>query len=353
MSNKPTKRQHRLRERTMTKSSNSGVNRVAVAAFVLVHLLGTQSAQSQEHASDAGSTAYESSTHVYKVADGHEIRADVYRPQGEDVKPALIWIHGGALIFGTREWLLPWQLQGYLDAGFVVVSIDYRLAPETKLPEIVEDLEDAYAWLRAHGPRLFKIDPDRVAVIGHSAGGYLTLIAGFRLIPRPKALVSFYGYGDVTGPWYSRPSAFYNETPAISREDALASVGDSVISRTPVEFSADGRPKFYFYCRQQGVWPREVTGHDPDEERAWFADYEPVRNVDVDYPATLLLHGKKDKDVPYEQSAMMAEALRRHEVPHELISNSEWGHVFDSSAEDEAVQEAFKRVLEFLKEHAE
>jgi Tol biopolymer transport system component len=105
-----------------------------------------------------------------------------------------------------------------------VVSIDYRLAPETKLPEIVEDVQDAFRWIRAHAPEL-SIDPARVAACGGSAGGYLTLMSGFCVKPRPKALVSFWGYGDIVGDWYSRPDPFYLKQPQVSREDALAAVG--------------------------------------------------------------------------------------------------------------------------------
>ena len=161
---------------------------------------------------------YTKDTYTYKTVDEHEIPVDVYRYPGDDVRPALIWIHGGALIFGTRNWLPSAQLEKYLQAGYTVISIDYRLAPETKLAAIVEDITDAYAWVRANGPDLFKIDPDRIAVVGHSAGGYLTLMAGLRLRPRPKALVSFYGYGDITGPWYSRPDPFYSQMPAVSKD---------------------------------------------------------------------------------------------------------------------------------------
>ena len=97
------------------------------------------------------------------------------------------------------------QAEKYLNAGYTIISIDYRLAPHTKLQQIIEDLEDAYRWVRADGPKLFRIDPNRIAVVGHSAGGYLALMAGFVLKPRPKALVSFYGYGDIAGEWYRRP----------------------------------------------------------------------------------------------------------------------------------------------------
>ena len=80
--------------------------------------------------------------------------------------------------------------QGLLDLcrreGFALVSFDYRLAPEVKLPAIVEDVEDALRWLRGKGPELLHIDPDRLVVTGGSAGGYLTLLTGFRVRPRPK-----------------------------------------------------------------------------------------------------------------------------------------------------------------------
>ena len=77
-----------------------------------------------------------------------------------------------------------------LEAGHVLISLDYRLAPETQLAEIVHDVEDAFDWIRRNGPRLFKIDPTRIAVAGGSAGGYLTLTSGFRVRPRPAVLLS-------------------------------------------------------------------------------------------------------------------------------------------------------------------
>jgi len=296
---------------------------------------------------------YSMESYTYKIIDNHEIQADVYRLPGEELRPGIIWIHGGALIFGSREWLSSDQMKMYLKAGYTVISIDYRLAPETKLAGIVEDLEDAYSWVRSVGPKQLNIDPERIAIIGHSAGGFLSLMAGFRLKPSPKALVSFYGYGDITGSWYTQPDSFYNQYPTISREQALEFIGSSIISNPPPGQNwPEGRAKFYLYCRQQGIWPSEVCGHDPLNENDWFSDYEPVQNVTSKYPPTILLHGEKDTDVPFEQSIKMAELLNQDNVPHELIKNTEWGHVFDAAGkEDQLVQEAFNKVLEFLGRH--
>ena len=152
-------------------------------------------------------------------------------------------------------------------------------------------------------------------------------VAGTRFQPLPRALVSFYGYGDLTGPWYSEPSPFYNQSEAIPEQSGRAATGGATISTGPME-PASARSEFYFYCRQQGIWPKEISGHHPSN-RDWFAPYEPLRNVSPSYPPTLLLHGEADTDVPFEQSVLMAGELARHGVTHEFVSDPGWVHAFD------------------------
>ena len=287
-------------------------------------------------------------TYVYKRASDCEIRADVFRPQQDGVRPGILYLHGGALISGHRGGIRNAELSRYLEAGFVVVSIDYRLAPETKLAGILEDVEDAYRWVRQEGPSLFKIDPNRIAVVGHSAGGYLTLMAGFRFQPRPEALVSFYGYGDIVGDWYSRPDPFYLREPLVSRDSALATVGKREISEA-LDF--EKRRPFYLYCRQQGLWPKEVVGMDPAAGRKPFDRFCPVQNISRDYPPTLLLHGDRDTDVPFEQSVQMARELKRVGIEHEFVQIPGGGHGFDGKADDPQTVKAFERVLGFLDKH--
>jgi len=284
-------------------------------------------------------------TFTYKTA-GCEIRADVYGASEGAAKPALMWIHGGALISGNRKGITRPFHEGLLEQGYVIVSIDYRLAPETKLPAIIEDVRDAWKWMRAQAAR-FGIDARRIATGGASAGGYLTQMSGFCLEPRPRALVSYYGYGDIVGPWYSQPDEFYRRQPLVSKEDALAAVGTTPVSDPP---QGNQRGKFYLYCRQNGLWPKQVSGHDPQSEDEWFAPYCPIRNITANYPPTMLIHGTADTDVPYSLSKDMDEKLTKASVVHEFTTVEGAGHGLTGLKPEEHSRVA-ARAVAFVKAH--
>ena len=135
--------------------------------------------------------------------------------------------------------------------------------------------------------------------------------------------MSFWGYGDIAGTWYSRPDAFYRRQPLVVRGRGPRPVGTTEVAEPP---TGNQRGRFYLYCRQNGLWPREVAGHDPDTEPRAFDRFCPVRNLSTKFPPTLLIHGTKDTDVPHEQSVVMDRELARHGVPHEFISVPGAGH---------------------------
>ncbi len=265
-------------------------------------------------------------TVTYRTVDGHDVLADVYRVNDNEVRPVIVWIHGGALIMGHREGINA-DIRRLAEAnGYALVSLDYRLAPETKLPEIISDIEAAFRWIANDGADLFQLDPSRMVVCGGSAGGYLTLVAGYRAQPKPRALVAFWGYGDLVGDWYSKPSPHPRHNPReITREVADQQTDGTVVSDSRKRQGNGGL--IYLYCRQTGNWPKVVTGYDPSMEAENIAPFEPVRNVSKDYPPTLLIHGTKDTDVPYVESTMMADQLKKHGVPFQLesVENGEHG----------------------------
>lgn len=299
----------------------------------------------------ADSPAVAKTAHTFKTAGGVKVQADVYRPADATVRPVVVWIHGGALISGNRAGVPKNLLDLCRADGYALVSIDYRLAPEVKLPDIIADVDDAFAWLRTDGPKVLHIDPDRLVVTGGSAGGYLTLMAGVRVKPRPRALVAYWGYGDVDGDWYVKPSAFYRKTvPLVAKEEAYRGVGGKVVtgSEPGIDFKARGR--FYHYLRQNGLWTTAVTGFDPATDRARLDPYCPVRNVTPAYPPTLLVHGTEDTDVPYALSAEMDRELTRHKVPHELVTVPGAGHGL-SGGDKKQVADAHEKALAFIRAH--
>jgi acetyl esterase/lipase len=284
-------------------------------------------------------------TFTYKTVGKLSIKADVYNSATGRRRPVAVWIHGGALIMGDRRGIDKSLLVELIKAGYAVVSIDYRLAPETKLAAILEDVRDAFGWVRKEGPRLFGAEIDRIAVLGGSAGGYLTLMSGFLIEPRPKALVSFWGYGDIAGDWYSRPDAYYRRQSLVPDGEARAEVGTEALAEPP---ASNKRSRFYLYCRQNGLWPKEVSGHDPLSEPKALEPFCPIRHVTRKYPPTMLIHGTIDTDVPHAQSVQMDQELTRHGVTHEFISVAGGGHGL-GGLDRARVASIHERVLDFLK----
>ena len=272
-------------------------------------------------------------TYTYKRTGDLEIGLDFYPAAGKEPAPLIVWIHGGALMFGTRRWMQPVQRQLLHEAGYAQASIDYRLAPESKLPDILSDVTDAFHWLGRKAKTL-NVDATRIGVLGRSAGGYLALMSGCCLGLKPRAIASFYGYGDIIGDWYAKPDAHYCQQPLIAEADARATVGDTPL----VESDGSERGNFYVYCRQQGLWPEAVLGINPNENPEAFTPYCPPKNITADHPPTLLLHGTEDNDVPYAQSEIMAKAFKEAGAVHELVTIDGGGHTFDNLVKPEDLE---------------
>jgi acetyl esterase/lipase len=291
-------------------------------------------------------------TRVYKLAGTLPIKVDVHLPDPvpgatedeERLRPAVLFFHGGGLVWGMRNRVLDEYVERFVKAGIVLVSADYRLAPESKLPAIAEDVEDALAWVRGLGAAEFSIDPARVAAMGWSAGAYLALLSGTLPEP-PRAVISIAGYGDILGDWCTRPSQAYLGRELVDENDARQYIRHEPLSEGP-----DSRFPFYLWCRQQGRWVEEITGLNPRTKRTELLRYCPVHNVGDSYPATILLHGDSDTDVPVDQSIQMAAALQNAARPHQLVIVEGGGHGFDFETQLPEVRDALERMVRFLEE---
>lgn len=112
------------------------------------------------------------------VHDGHELLADAFVPDGEGPFPAVVLLHGGAFIKGDRGSYAPWG-RWLAAQGYVGLSASYRLATpgRTTYPQAIWDVKAAVQHLRGAAPEL-RVDPDRIGILGGSAGGYLAAMIG-------------------------------------------------------------------------------------------------------------------------------------------------------------------------------
>ncbi|NNE94047.1 MAG: alpha/beta hydrolase [Verrucomicrobiales bacterium] len=285
-------------------------------------------------------------TFTYKQVDDLEIKLDVHRAADDHIRPVTVWIHGGALINGGREGIGK-AGRDLLKAGYCVVSIDYRLAPESDMPEIYSDLEDAFRWIRKHGREKFNGDVSKIAVLGGSAGGHLTLSAGFRVDPKPDVLVPFWGYGDLIGPWLSEPSPHPRHQSRVLTDAEMNALENGPPVANARDRKGDGGA-YYQTCRARGIWPVKVSGGlDPKKEPDKFFPFMASKNVTPDYPPTLLIHGTDDTDVPHEQSEIMAKEFEKHGVSYRLISLKNGEHGL-GGADPKEIEAAFAAVLPFI-----
>ncbi|MCP5120349.1 MAG: alpha/beta hydrolase, partial [bacterium] len=141
----------------------------------------------------------------YSYSRYPETVVDIMRParKGLAKRPGVLVIHGGGWVGGTKEGMIKNYCLPFLEEGFVVANVEYRLAKAATAPAAVSDVLEAASWFRRNADQ-FDLDPERIIVTGNSAGGHLALMVGMapasaELGPPAtvRAVVNFYGITDV------------------------------------------------------------------------------------------------------------------------------------------------------------
>lgn len=156
-----------------------------LALAALVCFSGTSLAQSAQPSEAPEANSHAKSTKhsfekkgaiTYREIDGESLNCDVYVPTGDGPYPAVLAIHGGAWRHGSKITMTrhAWKLAR---AGYVVVAVNYRHAPKHPFPAQVHDCKQAVRWMRANAKE-YKIDAERIAAFGYSAGGHLAAMLG-------------------------------------------------------------------------------------------------------------------------------------------------------------------------------
>ncbi len=264
----------------------------------------------------AENSDFQKQTYTFKKINRHEIKADVYTTDTLNKRPVVVYFHGGGFIFHNREiGLQPALRDRLLKDKCIVVSADYRLAPETKIPQIFKDAQDVYDWTVKEGPKLFNADAGKIIVMGTSAGGQLALHVGLKS-PRPKSVIVISSPVD-----YSFLNFETGDVSILKTAPEYSVVGQNEISYG----DRDKRLALYFFLRNNGLLLHEVFGFDVSKDSKRFKNLLPINNLDAEYPPTLILHAKIDEDVPYHQAEVLDAAMSKMKIKHELFTAKE-GH---------------------------
>lgn len=164
-------------------------------------------------------------TTVPGPSDAPDVPVRIYRPANRtEAVPGLVYIHGGGFILGNLDMFHAHVLRLVDELGIVIVSVDYRLAPEHPFPAPVEDCYAALTWTAAKAGEL-GIDPERLGIGGESAGGGLT--AGTVLLARdrggPALCFQFLGIPELDDRLDTESMRDYVDTPLWNRPNAVFS----------------------------------------------------------------------------------------------------------------------------------
>ena len=235
---------------------------------------------------------------------GEVLRMDAHIPQGPGPFAAVILVHGGGWSGGSKQAAFIKPLFPVLDgSGLAWFSIDYRLSPKYRHPAAAEDVEQAIRYVKTHAGE-FRVDPNRLALMGESAGGHLAGLVGLHHKPDTgvAAVVPFYGAFDL--------------------EALLVAKGE--VSRG--------------YTNFLGV--SDLS----EKSRAVLREASAATYVKPGAPPFLLIHGTKDEAVPYDQSVRFAAQLKAAGVPCDFytVQNGIHGVI---NWEKNPDQHAYKAVL--------
>jgi len=234
--------------------------------------------QSREDAPDLYNTRY---------ADDHRRqRLDVYLPAGDTPAPVVVAIHGGGYLFGEKRDLTNFA-DGLRDAGYAVVTPNYRLAPDVTYPTPIEDMTCALAWTHAHA-ETYNFDTDRVYIAGDSAGGNAALLMGLT-----DDLNDYFNSAcDHPAPetWLHGIVAYY---PIVDLSTCAA-------------VCEPARRATALYLGGEALTP-DLWG-----------TANPVTHIDADDPPVLLIHGTADRVVPDSESRYLVDLLGEAGVPVDL-----------------------------------
>jgi acetyl esterase/lipase len=220
---------------------------------------------------------------VYARRGGNALLLDAYLLGGPDSHPAVVFVHGGGFVAGDKAPCPSYILAPYLEHGYSVISVNYRLAPQHPFPAPIEDVTAAIDYVRQNASE-WRIKRSQLVLTGESAGGLISALVGVTLPEKNRvaAVIPMCGEFDL--------ELRLSEDPCF--------MDGHMIGRPPGGCMSKGLAAFFGFS--------SVT---TNAESATIRAASTKTHIRVDMPPYLLVHGTRDHGVPFEQSVSLQQAM--------------------------------------------
>ena len=308
-------------------------HRTRIAALCLVVAFVLQPVRHAQAQADADAFAAVAANYAiypditYFTAGGVDLKLDVYRPGGDGVRPTLVYYHGGGWTSGSKESSMM-NFLPYLQQGWAVVNVEYRLARQALAPAAVEDSRCALRWVYRNA-RQYGFDLDAIVLSGSSAGGHLALITG---MAPDSAGFDLACPGNRSRVWTSGE----NNTEALRVA--------AIVNWYGITDVAD---MIGFQSGPSGPFTDAWLGNNPNRQEL-ARQVSPLSHVRPGLPPVMTIHGDADPVVPYSNARRLQQALNEAGVPNELITVAGGGHGGFSGA---VMVDNFRQIRRFLESH--
>ncbi|MDH5603959.1 MAG: alpha/beta hydrolase [Cyclobacteriaceae bacterium] len=236
---------------------------------------------------------------LYRTTSTKDLKLDIYHKKDiNGSAPLLVFIHGGGWTGGDKRDYLVYLLD-FAKLGYVTATLSYRFAQEAKFPAAVIDVKCAIKWLKTHAGE-YHIDPEKIAVIGGSAGGHLSMMIGY--------------------------SSDVPELDGDCPNDSTSSRVQAVVNfYGPTDLTTE-------YGRNHSI-TKNFLGKTWEEDPDIFRHASPDHYLTADDPPTLIFHGTIDSLVPVSQSDNLKARLDSLGVDTYYHRLKGWPHTMDAAVE--------------------
>ena len=237
----------------------------------------------------------------YGEADNVPLLMDAYILDGPGPFPTIVYVHGGGFTGGDKKGLPKPLYELLSQKGFNWFSVNYRLAPKYPFPAETDDVESSLMYIRAHAKE-YKVDLRRMALMGGSAGGHLVSFVGAKYWPQNHlaAVLPFFGEHDLVQRTQLKTDCVMD--------------GHTRHTDEPEPCISPGLKAFL-----------GVNDLSPESMKIIRAA-SPATYIKKKMPAYLLVHGDSDHYVPYDQSVLMLNEMKKAGARVELYTVTGGGH---------------------------